>query len=849
MIALVLAQIRVQWARFVAVTIGVALASGFVAASFIVDSSLRAGIEGSIGESYSRADLVLVPTDGATAGGESVVAIRRALEAVPGVRAIAVDAEAEATGREARDFESSFIVSPVPSDARMDTFSLTKGHRPTAVREVAVDSVTADQLGLALGDTLNLSVSRIPLVESPGAMPVYRGAAEATKPFRVVGLTEVGRDPRTSGQSRALVTTSSYQEFFAQLGQVRSIQVALDSHADPESTLAGLRAAVATNADPHEFEVVTAREAVDRVVRGFSDGNDVVTWILLVFAGISVTVAVLVVSNTFSVIVAGRRRELALLRCLGASRAQVYRSVLIEGLLVGLAGSLVGTVGAVGLSHGLAEIARRLWPDQFAFLEVSTPVHALVLGTLVGVGMTVAATVVPGRSAVSVTPLESLKPIAESLTGTRRNRIRWGSGWACIGFGAIAIVAAEVFVTEASSWIVVGAIGGTLVVVGLVLCSALIIPAIVGAVGDLLVTPWGIPGRLATLNTMRNRRRTASTASALIIGVTLVGTILVGGSSTKATTTHGLEERFPVDVAVPLDESVPEASIDALREIPGVAAVVVGHRASVVDAVDGIVPELYVLDPDSAEAVLQESAPEPVAGRIIVPVDFAGETVEVKGLNSRFVPVVRSGRSSRVYFTTPDIGNELGVAGNATVVLLRLEAGSDSNLISVLRESIAGVLEVAPTTVSGSAIERSMYAEIIDTLLAISVGLLLVAVLIALIGVSNTISLSVIERRRENALLRALGLSLGQLRLLLALEAALISTVAALIGLALGTVFGIAGTRLITVDYSSLLVIRWPVGAGLGILAVAIMAGLVSSLAPARRAAHLTPVEGLGREV
>src|SRR5699024_6430316 len=165
--------------------------------------------------------------------------------------------------------------------------------------------------------------------------------------------------------------------------------------------------------------------------------------------------------------------------------------------------------------------------------------------------------------------------------------------------------------------------------------------------------------------------------------------------------------------------------------------------------------------------------------------------------------------------------------------------------IDRIQQSVAEALDVSSDEVGGSAVARGVYSELIDVMLAGAVGLLFVSVLIALIGVSNTVSLSVIERRRENALMRALGLSIAQLRSLLALEAVLISSVAALVGLILGTGLGIVGTRLLTYGYSTDLIVDFSVPAFLGILGVAIVAGILSALAPARRAARLSPVEGL----
>ena len=232
-------------------------------------------------------------------------------------------------------------------------------------------------------------------------------------------------------------------------------------------------------------------------------------------------------------------------------------------------------------------------------------------------------------------------------------------------------------------------------------------------------------------------------------------------------------------------------------------------------------------------------------GRVVVPEDYSDATVRIKGLNEMNVPVHKEGLSSLAFFTTPEVGNSIGVSATSTSVLVRLDEDVDVDEIDRIQQSVAEALDVSSDEVGGSAVARGAYSELIDVMLAGAVGLLFVSVLIALIGVSNTVSLSVIERRRENALMRALGLSIAQLRTLLALEAVLISSVAALVGLVLGTGLGIVGTRLLTHGYSTDLIVDVSVPAFLGILGVAIVAGILSALAPARRAARLSPVEGL----
>ncbi|WP_436326419.1 ABC transporter permease [Brevibacterium sp. FAM 27836] len=845
MIAVALAQIRIHWARFLAIGLGIALAAGFVATTLIINSSLQSSLEGAVGRSFAHADLTVIPDEDVFVGGDEVAPLLKPMSEIEGVRSASLSARTLTTGRGTAFSESSFALSPVPADERLDTFTMVSGDRPEATTDLVLDTRTAAELDLGIDDEVRFSVDPVPVETGDADMPVYRGPSHSSITFTVVGIAEMGQDPGLPGATRALTTASGYQEYFAQQGDVIAVQIALDPDADPDRVCEELQAVIDSSALNGSLNALSVPDAVSVKTDRLSGGNIAVTGLLLVFAGISVVVAILVVSNTFSVIVAGRRRELALLRCLGATRLQLYSSVVAEGLLVGLIGSIFGVVAGVGVSWALMEAAVRFWPDEFPYETLSVPVSALLVGVAVGAVLTIIATIRPARSAIAVTPLEALQPFDVSVSPSIRRRRRHLVGVGVMLLGAALIIVSLYAVSTTEVWIAGGALGGGLIVTGLIIGSTRIIPPIVGWIGEVAVSPWGVPGQLATLNTLRNPRRTATTATALIIGVTLVATILVGGMSTKATLSHGLDQRYPVDIAVPLSGLVDADELDDVREIPGVARAITAHRAEAVEDFKGATPSVFVVDPETAATVLGDSAADLVAGRVVVPEDYPDATVRVRGLNELNVPVRKEGLSSLAFFTTPDVGNDLGISATTTAVLIRLDEDVDIDEITRIQQSVAEALDVPSDEVGGSAVARGAYSELIDVLLAGAVALLFVSVLIALIGVSNTVSLSVIERRRENALMRALGLSIAQLRALLALEAVLISSVAALLGLTLGGALGIVGTRLVTHDYSTELIVDFSAPSFLGILGVAIVAGILSALVPARRASRLSPVEGL----
>ncbi|UVI37632.1 FtsX-like permease family protein [Brevibacterium spongiae] len=845
MIAVALAQIRIHWARFLAIGLGIALAAGFVASTLIISSSLQSSLEDAVGRSFAHADLSVIPGQDVFVGGDAAAPLLKPMSEIDGVHSASLSARTVTTGRGTGFSESTFALSPVPADERLDPFTMVSGDRAKADTDLVLDTRTARTLDIGVGDEVRFTVDSVPVETGDDDMPIYRGPSHSSVTFTVVGIAEMGLDPALPEATRALTTAEGYQEYFAQQGDVIAIQIALDDGADPAEVRRELQSVIDSSQLQGSLDALDVPEAVSVKTERLSGGNIAVTGLLLVFAGISVVVAVLVVSNTFSVIVAGRRRELALLRCLGATRLQLYSSVVAEGLLVGLIGSIFGVFAGIGVSRALMDVAVRYWPDDFPYDTLSVPVSALVIGVAVGALLTIVATIRPARSAIAVTPLEALQPFDVSISPSTRRRARDLVGIGFMTVGVLLVIVSLYAVSTTQLWIAGGALGGGLIVTGLIISSAKIIPPIVGWVGEVAFSPWGAPGQLATLNTLRNPRRTATTATALIIGVTLVATILVGGMSTKATLTHGLDQRYPVDISVPLSGLVGADTLDDVRAIPGVAAAVSAHRAEAVEDYRGDTPSVFVIDPDTAETVLGDSAADLVPGQVVVPEDYPDETVRIRGLNELNVRVHKEGLSSLAFFTTPDVGNDLGISATTTAVLVRLDEDVAIDDITRIQQSVAETLDVSSDEVGGSAVARGAYSELIDVLLTGAVALLFVSVLIALIGVSNTVSLSVIERRRENALMRALGLSISQLRALLALEAVLISSVAALLGLILGGALGIVGTRLVTHDYSSDLIVDFSVPSLLGILGVAVVAGILSALVPSRRAARLSPVEGL----
>ena len=840
MLRVALSQLRTHGRRFIAVGLAIMLAVAFLVSTLLVSSSTKASLAASLGESYHRAGLVVSPvksTENFTA--QDV----RTLAKVPGVQTVYGQANAMTVVEGNNASFMGMVQNSAP--AELESARTRSGHLPGATGEVAVDASTAEQFRLSVGSVLKLQAPSGPEENGTPAKP---GKIE----LKISGILEPSSDPLRGSFAQLLAPASVVSQLSAGEDRVAMIQLKLTPGADLGEVKQA--AAKALESNPVAAAVRTPEEAAVAQVQTFTDGQDQLTIVLLAFAVIALFVSALVVSNTFSVIIAQRTRELALLRCIGATRSQIRSSVLLEAAIVGLVSSVVGALVGIGVLAGLIALAKTDPTRSFATLAVD-PV-ALVAGVLIGVIMTFIAALVPARAATRVAPLAALRPLDDASLSNRRGRVRLVIGFVLMLIGLPMLLG--------GAWLnslPVALPGGLLTFLGILFCAGLFIPGAVRGVGR-LAHPSGVPGRLAALNAVRNPARTSATASALLIGVTLVTMMMVGAGSAKAALGQGLAERYPVDISVsspagPADgqsgssKAFTAASVQSVSGLKGVAAsailVKAGSFADTAEGANGSEMTVYAVDPSAARTVLNDQNRQPQNGTLLVSRTGPKGPVTVNGPRGKIVlEAVRTKTDEMLPVMTLDdartINNSLPSAGEQLWVKLNADVAASD--IRGIVNSIATTLDVPAAFVSGAVMERAAFEEVINVMLLVVTALLAVAVFIALIGVANTLSLSVLERTRENSLLRALGLTRRQLRLMLALEAVLIAGVSALLGVVLGSAFGWLGAK-------SALGVMGPVPfdapwLGIaGVLLVAVVAALLASIVPARRAARLSPVEGL----
>ncbi len=812
-----------------AVGLAVMLAVAFLSTTLMVNASTSASLGASLGEAYKNADLVVVPN------GDDLD--QSVLDAVAGTAGVGstygsqrIPAAFTAKGEEV----VGLVRNLAPEG--LESAVLTEGTYPGSPSDIAIDATTAQRLGIKTGDTMALRAMDGPTTVS----------------LRVTGLLRPSADPFSAALPQLLALSPTVGTLAAGETTLDSIQLTAlpGTNADQlKESLTSIAAIGQSGAT-----VRTADEQVTYQVASMTGGQDQLTGILLAFAAVALVVSGLVVSNTFAVLVAQRTRELALLRCLGAARNQVRNSVLAEALVVGFAASVLGVLAGTGLMAGLVSWAAAQPDRQFATLAV--PPSAIIVGLLAGVLLTVAAAYVPARAATAVAPLAALRPADDASLANTKGKLRLVLGLVALVVGVPLLVIGAV-----QGQLVIGFGGGLLSFLGVLMCSTLFIPRLVSLVGK-LAAPAGVPGRLAALNSVRNPGRTSVTAAALLIGVTLVTLMMTGAASSRTAFDQMLAKNYPVDLAVSLpttaasegaEPAAPALTVaqrDVVRAISGVSEAELLPIVGRLD-VDGASTPVYAIPAASAATLLRDQSLAVEPGKIYLPEDSAARPATVKGgtatldldavvLEARGLPPFISMETAQ-----PLLAGTATGAGDALWISL---GESDKKLsgddVREIQSSVAQALGMPESAVNGAALERVTFNEIIDVLLLVVTALLAVAVVIALIGVANTLSLSVLERTRENSLLRALGLTRGQLRTMLALEAVLVAGVAALIGAALGSMYGWLGAMsalgsVATVAPS----IPWL--QLLAVLGVAVVAGLLASVVPARRAARLSPVEGL----
>lgn len=720
------------------------------------------------------------------------------------------------------------------TDGKDRQYVFTEGGGPAEDGQVALDQETANRGKYRVGD------------------PVRVATTGPVKEYTLSGVFTTEDGAVNAGGSLVLFDTGTAQRLFLSPGQFRDVTVTAEAGASDRQLLDAVKPLLPENA-----EAQTGAALADEEAKQTEAGLKGLNTILLVFAGIALFVGVFLIANTFTMLVAQRTRELALMRAVGASRRQVKWAVLMEAGVVGLIASVVGFVLGVGLAVVLRSAMGAFGGKIPAGPLVVSPT-AVVSAFTVGVLITVLAAWLPARRAAKIPPVAAMSSV-HAVATTKSLVVRNSIGGALTLFGAAAIVGGAVQGTSNGRWLI-GA-GAFLALIGVIVLIPLLSRPVISLVRPLLLRLFGVSGKLAAQNAVRNPRRTGATASALAIGLTLVtGISVLGislGQAIDKMTTDNIKADYMVSMAS--GRLLDESALTALEKADGVTAVspqqstwltVDGEGVSTSAVTAGDIQKVFTLKAvsgsldtlgDGAIAVDQETAKAHgwKAGDS-VKVEFEDEKTEtlkvgaVFGGNELLSPVLISRAVSDPHESVPGIqGVWLTMDGGQTEANERalVDALGDNPAMSIVDRQ--GV--------------RDMFGGFVNTALNIMYALLAMALLIAVLGVVNTLAMSVFERQQEIGMLRAIGLDRRRVKRMIRLEAVVISLFGAVVGVALGTFLGWAIGESLSDDVQGYaLVVPWDRLAVFLVLAG--LVGVLASLWPARSGAKLNMLTAIKTE-
>ncbi|TDB74934.1 FtsX-like permease family protein [Actinomadura sp. KC216] len=849
MLRTALAGLRAHKLRFLLTAVAITLGVGFISGTFVLTDTMDKGVAKTFARSADKVDFAVLPDDDAEKGLSADVLSR--VRAVPGVTDVhgMVKGDAALVGKDGKavgDFPT--VGMSVPS-GRLLRYEFDKGRPPSGGAETVIDTELAKREGYTVGDTVTV-------------------LDEKNRPhrFTVVGLVDFGIDQEASFRggvgfdpttAKTMTGERTYEEIDVAGGNRAAIEAAVRA-----SVRAGGAGDSGDAGAAASGRVYSGAELGTKLAKAAGADTKIIRTGLLIFGLVAMLVSALVIYNTFAILIAQRMREMALLRCVGATRRQIFGGVVAESVVVGLVGSLLGLAAGVGLGAGalvgIRQLDAGLAPAGLSGTSLAP--RTIVIGLAVGVIVTVVSALLPARAATRVAPVAALRSELEPGTGRFRLGVPRTVIAVLLGIAGLVIGAAGSLVMPKgqAAMFVVALAGGVFFLAVIAAMPALVRPLgrFAGAAPARL---GGVPGRLAVANAQRAPRRTATTTIALTVGVGLMSLFAVIAASGKATATHKLEEQFPVEFQIQtqdLEGTVPRALATTLRERPEVADVIEMHRqakaAGKGEGVSAITASALgtIVKPEMTEGSL-DAAQKP--GTAMVDANTAksrgfavGKTVQVRSAHGtvtvKITAIYAPGTGlDGIIVPESDFTRYFGARDPAAIYVNT----HDDVPASDARRAVEGAAQPYPAAkvVSSAEFKESM-TKAVNMMLMIFGGLLGLAIVIALFGIANTLTLSVVERTRESALLRALGLTKRQLRRMLSVEALVMAVIGAVTGVVLGVVFGWAATNAMASDS----VFSLPYLQVVAFVVLAGLAGTAAAVMPARRAARTSVVESLSHD-
>ncbi|MFA0840829.1 ABC transporter permease [Streptomyces rochei] len=712
-------------------------------------------------------------------------------------------------------------------------YPLTDGRAPEGEGEILIDSKTAGRTGYGVGDTVRMSV------DGPVITP------------KVVGVFTTDDGSVAAGGSLTLFDTATAQKLFGKAGTYDEIDV----KAKDGVTQAALKAELDKALPKDLVETTTAEKLADDQAEAIASSMSGMKQGLLVFAGIALFVGTFIIANTFTMLVAQRTKELALMRAVGASRRQVTRSVLIEAFVVGVVAAVTGLLAGIGIGAGMRALMSSVGevvPDGPLVVSAGTVVAALAVGVLV----TMLAAWLPGRRAAKIPPVAAMSSVHAKAT-TKSLVLRNTLG-ALVSAAGIAVVLAATTMGGSDGQAPMG-LGAVLLIIGVFILTPLLSRPLIAAAAPVLRL-FGVSGKLARQNSVRNPRRTAATASALMIGLTLItGMTVMAGSLQKSIdkmASAAIEADYVVsmangnwlspDVSEKLAGADGVTAVSPLRNSPAR----IGGDTEYLTGVNGsTIGELTDLK-------VEQGAFEVGGTEVVVDGDTAKENGWKAG--SAFTVAYEDGEKQRLTVAGVYEGNDMlrGIMVDNAVLTPHLTDPVDMQVMvemsdgasSAAKDSLQQALDTNPAIkIQDKKDISNEIAKMFTLMLNMLYGLLAMAVIVAVLGVINTLAMSVFERSQEIGMLRAIGLDRKGIKRMVRLESLVISLFGGVLGIGLGVFFGWAAGELMGSTIATYeLVLPW---GRMGVfLLLAAVVGVLAALWPARRAARLNMLQAIKAE-
>lgn len=812
-------EVRQHPGRVIATLVAIAISVAFIAASSVFLETEKNGLARQLSASVNATDVVAQPDYESRESPEPAEKALATIKSDPGV------AEAEQThigfGTLANGdkFKQVQTVN-VPSEP-FRYATVTEGRWAEKSGEVTLPKQIAEDLGVSV----NASVE-------------FNG-----QQAKVVGISD---DPTTLLMEYIYVSNELFKGDSQGPG---TFLVKAKPGTSPETLVSGLKGKLSG------YKVDTAEDYRQQALKDLSTGIDVFKYMFAVFQFLALLVGMIIIANTFTILITQRRRQIGLLRAVGASSGQVQRQFFVEALILGLIGGLIGLVLGTGLAAIGAYFTKSI---QFG---LKFPLTDMLVALLIGAVITLLAAMVPILRTTRVAPLEALRPVLSADAQKRVSRVRAIICGLMLAIGIGLAVMSQVVGKD--SWPLLWALGGVFFITIATLGGAPLYVAGMLRAGGKMIGGTGPTARLATQNSARNPQRAASTAVALMLAMGLIVALQVGTASVRHTVQLQIDKHYPIDLIVvqgPTHEEGKQPALSpkaqqTLKNLPNMKAKsqLTGGSATTssgaeytVAAADGnleqasgitSVADGVALLPDGEakngdELVLKGDAGE-VALKVQTRKGLAPDTVLVSETSMK--RLVKDPKPVGFIYKAVDRG-DLGGAYNQIQNLMISEMTSGTS---------------TPLSIDGGALFSHTLNSILNILLGVVTALLGVAVAIALVGVANTLGLSVIERHRESALLRALGMQKKSLRLMLLIEALMLALAGTLVGLIGGTLFAVVVLRAafrnmdLPTDYLKYTMDPWQT---LALLAIACGCAALASIMPGLRAAKASPTEALAEE-